>query len=73
MKTEQAIATTSIKSNIEIGVSVVREVDTNHKYRVVYITSDYKAVAVSKKETDTTAIIDLLCMNGWLKVIESEY
>ena len=73
MKTEQVKATTEIKSNIEVGSTVVREIDTSLKYRVVYITVDYKAILVSKNSADTSAIIDLLCVNGWLKVIDFGY
>jgi hypothetical protein len=52
MKTEQVKATTEIKTNIEVGSTVVREVDTSLKYRVVYITVDYKAILVSKNSAD---------------------
>ncbi|SSC08519.1 hypothetical protein [bacterium endosymbiont of Bathymodiolus sp. 5 South] len=71
MKTEQIRVATEVKSNIEVGSILVREVDTTYKYRVVYITVDHKAILVSKHQSNETAIIDLLCISGWLKVIES--
>jgi hypothetical protein len=70
MKTEQIRVATEVKSNIEIGNILVREIDITYKYRVVYITVDNKAILVSKHQSDTTAIIDLLCHSGWLKVVE---
>jgi hypothetical protein len=70
MKTEQIKVATEIQSNIEIGSILVREIDITYKYRVVYITVDHKAILVSKHQSDTTAIIDLLCHSGWLKVVE---
>ena len=69
MKTEQVKAITEIKTNIEVGSTVTRELDTSQHYRVIYITSDYKAILVSKNSPDTSAIIDLLCLSGWLKVL----
>ena len=70
MKTEKIRVTSEVKSNVEVGSILVRDFDT-YKYRVVYITVDHKAILVSKHQSDTTAIIDLLCYSGWLKVIES--
>jgi hypothetical protein len=70
MKTEQIKVATEIKSNVEVGSILVREVDTTYKYRVVYVTVDHKAILVSKHQSNETAIIDLLCTSGWLKVIE---
>ena len=69
MKIEQIKATTEIKTNIEVGSTLAREVDTSLHYRVVYITSDYKAILVSKNSPDTSAIIDLLSLSGWVKVL----
>jgi hypothetical protein len=37
MKTEQIRVATEVKSNIEIGNILVREIDITYKYRVVYI------------------------------------
>jgi hypothetical protein len=45
-------------TNIEVGSTVAREIDTSQLYRVVYITVDFKAVLVSKNSSDTSAIID---------------
>jgi hypothetical protein len=33
---------------VEVGSLVARRVDPTHKYRVIYITTDYKAISVSK-------------------------
>jgi hypothetical protein len=57
MKTEQRQATTEIKTNIEVGSTVAREIDTSQLYRVVYITVDFKAVLVSKNSSDCTPSI----------------
>ena len=73
MKTEQVKATTEIKTNIEVGSTVAREIDTSQLYRVVYITVDFKAVLVSKNSSDISAIIDLLCMSGWVKVLNFRF
>jgi hypothetical protein len=71
MKTEKIRVTTEVKSNIEVGSTLVKEFDVTHDYRVVYITVDNKAILVSKQQSNETAIIDLLCYSGWLKVVES--
>ena len=70
MNTEKIRVTTEVKSNVEVGSILVRDFDS-YKYRVVYITVDNKAILVSKQQSNETAIIDLLCYSGWLKVIES--
>jgi hypothetical protein len=46
---------------VEVGSLVARRVDPTHKYRVIYITTDYKAIAVSKHSPNTSAIIDVRC------------
>ena len=69
MKIEQIKATTEIKTNIEVGSTVAREIDTSQLYKVVYITVDFKAVLVSKNSSDASAIIDLLSLSGWVKVL----
>ena len=76
MKTEKIKITADINSNIEVGSILVREVDAadEHRsddYRVVYITVDGKAILVSRQQSNESAIIDLFCVNGWVKVIES--
>ena len=72
MKTEQIKASVQLKSNVDVGSVVVREFDMSTKYRVVYISLDGKAVLVSQRHADTSAIIDLTCANGWLKVFDLE-
>jgi hypothetical protein len=59
METEEIKARVQLKINVEVGSILVREVDTSIKYRVVYISSDGKAVLVSQRHADTSAIIDL--------------
>jgi hypothetical protein len=59
-----------------VGSILVREVDAadEHRsddYRVVYITVDGKAILVSRGHSNESAIVDLFCVNGWVKVIES--
>ena len=71
MKTEKIRVTTEVKSNVEVGSVLVKGFDVTHHYRAVYITVDNKAILVSKQQSNETAIIDLLCHSGWLKVIES--
>jgi hypothetical protein len=76
MKTEKIKIAADIKSNIEIGSILVREVDAadEHRsddYRVVYITVDGKAILVSRGQSNESAVVDLFCVNGWVKVIES--
>ena len=70
MKTEEIKTKEIVSSNVEVGSLVARRVDPTHKYRVIYITTDYKAIAVSKHSPNTSAIIDLRCGSNWLKVIE---
>ena len=76
MKTEKIRVTSEVKSNIEVGSILVREVDAadEHRsddYRVVYITVDGKAILVSRGQSNESAVVDLFCVNGWVKVIES--
>jgi hypothetical protein len=76
MKTEKIRITADVKSNIEVGSILVREVDAadEHRsddYRVVYITVDGKAILVSRGQSNESAVVDLFCVNGWVKVIES--
>jgi hypothetical protein len=71
MKTEKIKITADIKSNIEIGSILVRDLEAGDDYRVVYITVDGKAILVSRQQSNESAIIDLFCVNGWVKVIES--
>jgi hypothetical protein len=73
MKTEQVKAKTEIKSNIEVGSILVQESNTTIKYRVVYISIDNNAVLVSQHHADTTALIDLSGVRGWLKVLDEKY
>ena len=76
MKTEKIKITADIKSNIEVGSILVREVDAadEHRsddYRVVHITLYGKAILVSRQQPNESAVVDLFCVNGWVKVIES--
>ena len=71
MKTEQIRVTTEVKSNIQVGSILVRDLEAGDDYRVVYITADNKAILVSRQQPNETAIIDLFCNSGWVKVIES--
>jgi hypothetical protein len=71
METEEIKITHEIKSNVEVGSLVARRVDSGHKYRVAYITTDSKAILVSQYRVDTSAILDLLYPEEWKKVIES--
>ena len=71
MKTEKIKITADIKTNIEVGSILVREVDAADDYRVVYITVDGKAILVSRGQSNESAVVDLFCVNGWVKVIES--
>jgi hypothetical protein len=70
MKTEEIKMAEIVRSNVEVGSLVARRVDPTHKYRVVHITTDYRAITVSKHTPDTSAILDLRCSSNWLKVIE---
>ena len=71
MKTEKIRITADVKSNIEVGSILVREVDAGDDYRVVYITVDGKAILVCRQQSNESAVVDLFCVNGWVKVIES--
>ena len=71
MKTEQLI--TGLNSNIEVGSTVVSETDNSQMYKVVFITVANKAILVSKTSSDITTIIDLMCVNGWLKVLSFRF
>ena len=73
MKTEKVKSTKEIKSNIEVGTILIREINPSIKYRVVYISKDNEAILVSQQHADTTAIIDLTNVKSWLKVIDSIY